>query len=153
MGHIKRYLNNIKNRRGKQMESVCVGKRLMMKRYRFYVLTLLVMLLFFPFMGLQAKGQEEKTQVFDRETYERMETEYEERLCDMLDRKGYSNAGITMTKVIRTDGSRIYTVLIHHKRIDRLDDAEKQILLNELGSVSFGDGQCSILHKFLTYEG
>ena len=51
------------------------------------------------------------------------------------------------------DGSREYTIQIHHKRIDRLDAGEKILLLNELAAIRFGDDQCIILHKFLTYEG
>ena len=58
-----------------------------------------------------------------------------------------------MTKVYYEDGRREYTVQIHHKRIDRLSDGEKQLLMNELSAVCFGDSQCSVLHKFLSYKG
>lgn len=124
-----------------------------MKRYRFYMLTIMLVFVLFSLAIMQVKGQGEVDFAADRELYEELEDRYTERLSKMLAEKGYRNAGITMTKIYQPDGSREYTVLIHHKRINQLSDGEKILLLNELVAVSFGGEHCSVLHKFLNYEG
>lgn len=124
-----------------------------MKRYRFYMLTIMIVFVLFSFVTMKVKGQGELDFAADREYYEQLEDNYTQRLRNMLTDKGYRNAGITMTKIYQIDGSREYTVQIHHKRINQLSDGEKLLLLNELTAVSFGGEQCSVLHKFLSYEG
>lgn len=124
-----------------------------MKRYRFYMLTIMLVFMAFSFVTMKVKGQGEVDFAADREKYEQLEEDYTQQLKSVLTDKGYRNAGITMTKIYQTDGSREYTVQIHHKRIDQLSEGEKILLLNELAAISFGDEQCHILHKFLTYEG
>ena len=125
----------------------------MMKRYHFYMITLLAVFTLFSLITMKVNGQGENTVAVERELYEELEEDYTQRLQEMLESKGYRNAGITMTKIYQEDGSREYTIQIHHKRIDRLDAGEKILLLNELAAIRFGDDQCIILHKFLTYEG
>lgn len=123
-----------------------------MNRYRFYFISLVVVVILFSIATMRVNGQGEHDIAMEREFYEELEDAYVLRLREMLGSKGYSNAGITMTKIYQTDGSREYTVQIHHKRIDRLSEGEKLLLLNELAAVCFGDEQCSVLHKFLSYE-
>ena len=123
-----------------------------MKRYRFYMLTVMLIFILFSLVTMRVKGQGEVDFAADRELYEQLEDSYTERLKDMLENKGYRNAGISMTKIYQPDGSREYTVQIHHKRINQLSDGEKLLLLNELSAVSFGGENCSVLHKFLNFE-
>lgn len=123
-----------------------------MKRYRFYMLTVMLVFTLFSLVTMRVKGQGEVDFAADREMYEQLEDSYTERLKDMLENKGYRNAGITMTKIYQPDGSREYTVQIHHKRINQLSDGEKILLLNELAAISFGGENCSVLHKFLNLE-
>lgn len=124
-----------------------------MKRYRFYMLTVMLVFVLFSLVTMRVKGQGELDFAADRELYEQLEDTYTERLKDMLENKGYRNAGITMTKIYQSDGRREYTVQIHHKRINQLSDGEKILLLNELAALSFGGEECNVLHKFLSYEG
>lgn len=123
-----------------------------MKRYRFCFISLAVVIILFSIVTMRVNGQGEHDIAIEREFYEEIEDAYVLRLRDMLGSKGYNNAGITMTKIYQSDGSREYTVQIHHKRIDRLSEGEKHLLLNELAAVCFGDEQCSVLHKFLSYD-
>ena len=124
-----------------------------MKRYRFYLITVLVIFTLFSIITVKVNGQGERDFASERQYYEQLEEEYTQRLVDLLEGKGYRYAGITMTKIYKEDGSREYTVLIHHKRINQLSDGEKILLQNELAAVSFGGEECNILHKFLSYEG
>lgn len=123
-----------------------------MNRYRFYMISAVVIVLLFSVATMTVNGQGEHDIAMEREFYEQLEEDYVLRLREMLGSKGYVNAGITMTKIYDADGSREYTVQIHHKRIDRLAEGEKNLLMNELAAVCFGDGQCNILHKFLSYD-
>ena len=124
-----------------------------MNRYRFYMISLAVVILLFSIATMTVNGQGEHDIAMEREFYEELEDDYVFRLRELLGNKGYSNAGVTMTKIYQTDGGREYTVQIHHKRIEHLSEGEQILLMNELAAVCFGDEQCSVLHKFLNYEG
>lgn len=121
----------------------------MMKGYRFCIISLLIVFVLFSFVTIKVNGHGEQSIALERDFYEELEDSYTERLQDVLAAKGYRNAGITMTKVYQEDGSREYTVQIHHKRIERLEEGERILLLNELAAVSFQDTQCKVIHNFL----
>lgn len=125
----------------------------MMRRYRFYMFTLVAISLLFSIATMTVNGQGERNIAMEREYYEELEDAYLLRLREFLTAKGYGKAGITMTKVYEADGNREYTIQIHHKRIDQLSESEKVLLQDELGRICFGDDTCRVLHKFLSYEG
>ena len=68
-----------------------------------------------------------------------------------LNQEGYYNSGVTLTRVVDSNGSREYTITIHHSRIDRMDDFEKQELKNALEELVFVSKGCSFCHTFLAY--
>lgn len=123
-----------------------------MIRYRFFIVSLMAAMILFSIVTMKVYGQGEQAIAIEREFYEELEEAYMQRLQDTLSIKGYRNAGITMTKVYYEDGSREYTALIHHKRIDRLSEGERILLLSELEAIDFGDAGSLVLHKFLDYE-
>lgn len=120
-----------------------------MKLYCFYFFTIgcIVTSLFMVTMTVQAKEagklQHENT------LYETLEDRYVQVLRDTLYDRGYSNAGITMTKVYLEDGKREYTVKIHHRRIDKMDETDRQDLLTELSVIPFADAECKVNLNFL----
>ena len=124
----------------------------MMSRYCFYMISIIVMSVFFSIATLTVSGQGECDIAMEREYYEALEDAYTLRMRTLLSDKGYHNAGITMTKIYEADGSREYTVQIHHRKIDRLSEGERILLQNELNAICFGDERCQVLHKFLSYE-
>ena len=69
-----------------------------------------------------------------------------------LNQEGYYNSGVTLTRVVDSNGSREYTITIHHSRIDRMDDFEKQELKNALEELVFVSKGCSFCHTFLAYN-
>ncbi|MGN0366762.1 MAG: hypothetical protein ACI4E5_12605 [Suilimivivens sp.] len=81
--------------------------------------------------------------------YREIEREYVQELRSLLEEDGYHNSGITMNYIISEDGSREYTVMIHHRGIGRLDESEKDILLAECQRVAFPVTGCNFYHKFL----
>lgn len=97
-----------------------------------------------------AIGQDRTELRRQRLYYAAMEEEYRTNMRQMLADKGYSNSGITIRWVLEEEGTRVYTVMIHHKRIDRLDEGEKEALLQELEQAEFTDQNCSFCYEFLT---
>lgn len=51
--------------------------------------------------------------------------EYMQEIRDYLEEKGYGDSGITINYVTDEDGTVEYTVTIHHRKIDKLDEEEK----------------------------
>lgn len=60
----------------------------------------------------------------DKTEYQLQEVQLKSEIRTCLEEMGYNNSGITMTKVMDTDGCREYTVLVHHQDLD-IDNLEK----------------------------
>lgn len=54
----------------------------------------------------------------DKAEYQLQEIQLKNEIRECLEDMGYFNSGITMTKVMEADGSRQYTVLVHHSDLD-----------------------------------
>lgn len=66
-----------------------------------------------------------------------------------LNAQGYQNSGVMLTRVVGADGSRVYTVTLHHGDFDGLEDAEREALVRELSELEFADENAVFCHKFL----
>lgn len=66
-----------------------------------------------------------------------------------LNRSGFDNSGVMLTCVVDGGGSRTYTVTVHHREIDRMEEAEREALARELASFAFQDDNSSFYYKFL----
>ena len=124
-------------------------ERVMMRAYRFYLMTIALIVLTFTMMTISVNATKDKRLQHKNEYYEQIEDEYVKVLRNTLADKGYSNAGITMTKIFYENGRREYTVKLHHKRMERLDADEQQILLAELSEINFAADECEVYLKFL----
>lgn len=85
----------------------------------------------------------------NRQYYAAMEKEYRANIEQALDEKGFVNSGINIRWVSDGDGIREYTVIIHHGRINSLDEHDKEELLHELTEFEFSDENCSFSYEFL----
>ena len=75
----------------------------------------------------------EKVERRGREKYYReIEAEYVKEVRVFLNEEGYSNSGVTMTKVIDEEENRSYTMTIHHRGIGNLQQEEQEQLQEEL---------------------
>ena len=86
------------------------------------------------------------------EYYLEKEKELTREIRDVLEEKGFENSGVMVTRVVETDGSRRYTVTVHHGSIDDMCDEEREKLLEELKEINFTDDRCSFFHQFLLDE-
>lgn len=121
----------------------------MMRAYRFYLITIGLIFITFTAMTMSVNATKDRRLQHKNKYYEQMEDDYVEVLRSTLSDKGYVNAGITMTKIFYENGKREYTVKLHHKRMERLNADERQMLLAELSEIGFADGECVVYLKFL----
>lgn len=66
----------------------------------------------------------------------------------LLSERGFANSGVMLTRVIDENGSRQYTLTVHHGRISKMSDEDRQILMAELEQIVFEDDNSIFFHKF-----
>lgn len=66
-----------------------------------------------------------------------------------LNRQGFDNSGVMLTRVVDESGSRMYTVTVHHSEIDRMGATEREILARELSAFVFEDSSSTFRYEFL----
>ena len=119
------------------------------KQLRFMAITILPILVIVFCMTETVKSQHTKDRDVQNKYYAAMEKEYVNALRRELDRRGYHNSGITVRRTSEEDGTRCYTVLIHHNRITGLDADKQTELLEILSKTEFEDTFCSFCCEFL----
>lgn len=83
------------------------------------------------------------------EYYLEKERELTGAIRNLLCGEGLENSGVMLTHVVEADGSRSYTVTVHHGRIDDMDESDREMLLERLESLSFADEDCVFVSEFL----
>ena len=74
--------------------------------------------------------------------YREREGRLVEDVREYLGQKGYVNSGVMLTRVVDADGSREYTLSIHHGRITGLSEQERERLTGSLQEMTFQDRDC-----------
>lgn len=123
---------------------------MMSKINRILVILLGVMCVMGFFTAKTMVSAAESREQAEKEFYHEMEMEYLKETRKILSESGYLGSGVNLTKIIDEEGRRTYSVKIHNRRINALNDTEKEELLNALRSVSFADGQSEFHHEFIT---
>lgn len=94
-------------------------------------------------------SQEKGKSKVEKKYYHQIEQAYVKEIRAFLNDRGYKDSGVTMTYILKEDGSRDYTVMIHHKRIEKLGEKEKKDLLDECRQIEFPVEDCGFCHTFL----
>ena len=85
--------------------------------------------------------------------YEReMEKEYVCNIKQELADLGFEYAGVSLTKVVNERQEKVYTLSIHHKRIDRMNSTQRKELTEKLERIKLLDDEYQIETKFLEYN-
>lgn len=114
-------------------------------RTRFGIITLfLVLVIAFSLKGV-AMSKENNGRAEANRYYAALEKEFLKQAKQTLEEQGYSNCGVTMTRVTKEDGSREYTVLLHHRKFEWLRQTEKDSLVDVLAAKGFTDGVCTFV--------
>lgn len=69
-----------------------------------------------------------------------------------LNKSGYRNSGVTLTRVVDECGNREYTMTVHHSKINALDKNARESLRKELNALTFASANCVFYHEFLATE-
>ncbi|MCM1387489.1 MAG: hypothetical protein NC231_09185 [Bacillus sp. (in: Bacteria)] len=125
-------------------------KRVFRKNISFVIAVILSVLVVL-FCAKETVMSQDRTQNGSKSRYyASMEKEYRAGMKKVLEENGYADSGITVRWVSENGEAREYTVMIHHKRIERLDEEGKEELLRKLAGTEFRDAQCSFQYEFIT---
>lgn len=86
------------------------------------------------------------------EYYRERERQLVSEAREFLRTEGFENSGIMLTRVVEADGSRRYTMTVHHAGIDRMCEEERRELMGKLEAFTFEDTACTFLHNFLLID-
>lgn len=75
-------------------------------------------------------------------TYAALEQEYLERTHRLLEEEGLHNCGVNLRWVDDGEGNREYTILLHHRRLERMTGKEKATLTGRLSEAEFQNTEC-----------
>ena len=73
--------------------------------------------------------------------YHQLEQAYVKEARKVMNEQGYFDAGITMTRRMNEAGDRIYTVKVHHNRLNNASFEKTNALMELLSNIPFEDGQ------------
>lgn len=96
----------------------------------------------------QSRVSERELEMYYREKEKEMVREVRE----YLNQEGYENSGVTLTRVAEADGGREYTLTVHHGRINRMDEEDRENLKKELSAFDFEAANCTFCHEFLVTD-
>lgn len=109
---------------------------------RFRILTcLLLFVIVFCLKGIMMHERNEQ-RLEEKYHYLALEREYVKNTRKYLKEQGLDNCGVMMTRVTKEDGSREYTVRIHHRKLGQMDGREKSALEDVLSQAEFGIEAC-----------
>lgn len=123
-----------------------------MKKGFFYTMTMVLLFTVICGTVMTVRSQSRSNVAIDEKYYVSMEADYLDQVRTILTAHGLNNSGITMTKQYETDGSRNYSVLIHHAEIGRMSIADRQELKEALQQISFPAQNCHFTDHFLVSE-
>ncbi len=115
------------------------------------VTTMLITVISFCITGTvisQSNIGTQEMECYYREQEQKLLQEMKARLTDM----GFVNSGVTLTRVVDPEGTRDYTFTIHHGKIDKMSEAERNQLGVTLLNGAEIDENCTFYHEFLLYE-
>ena len=116
-----------------------------------FIIAVILSVLVVLFCAKETVMSQGRSDVKERKSYyAAMEAEYRANIDKVLEDEGYADSGITVRWVSETEGARTYTVMIHHRRIDYLDENEKENLVHKLVKMEFTDEKCSFQYEFIT---
>lgn len=71
--------------------------------------------------------------------YRQQEDRLVSRARRLLEEQGFAYSGVMLTCVVEPDGSREYTLTVHHGEIDRMPAPERDALAEKLAGLAFQD--------------
>ncbi len=122
----------------------------------FIITTLILMgIIVFCTKGIVCGGkmQDAQKKLWYREREERLLADTKEYLANA----GFRDSGVTLTRVVDEGAPKVYTFTIHHRRIDCMEERERESLKSRLESLTDGftgvtlDETCIFEYHFLIF--
>lgn len=99
-------------------------------------------------MGNIALGRSHSASREEQRCFASLEEGYLDRVHQTLEEAGLTQAGVTLTHVREADGSRVYTLRIHHQGYGRMKEESRKALESALAECAFCQEGCSFSQKF-----
>lgn len=121
-----------------------------MERATFFILFTVCTVLFIIFCITDTVLYGDRAGIREEELYY---SGLEERLVtdtrSFLTAAGFENSGVNLKRVVDEEGKREYTLIIHHRRIDSMDEEQREELRRKLDSMVNTSEICIFCHEFL----
>lgn len=75
--------------------------------------------------------------------YQQLEREYIGRVRQFLEERGYRSSGVTLNRIVDSEGQRSYKVLVHHGALERLEERDQAEVLERIEDLGFQVPGCS----------
>ncbi len=81
--------------------------------------------------------------------YEQLEREYVGRVRQFLEDRGYRSSGVTLSRIVESDGQRSYRVQVYHGSLNRQGEEIQAEVLGEIEDMGFFVPGCSFSAQML----
>lgn len=115
----------------------------------FVLFTVFMILSLWFFISEKVMSQNNGTVTVDEAAFLELESNYLSQVKVYLEEEGFRNSGVTLSRVIETDGSRSYEITLHHKKLNELSLEEQKKLKADIEELAFGVSGCEFQVTFL----
>lgn len=137
---------------GRESAQMMRRKGRMEKLVAYVVATLLIMLLGTYLYSMTAKSLQAKQDEELERSYVALEEDMVRTVRGYLNRIGFKNSGVMLTRVVDEEGYRQYKLTVHHVKIDEMEEDERELLADGLSQFAFVDSMCEFKCEFLVPE-
>lgn len=138
--------SNGKDMGGRTGEKYISGEKRSGKAFGFLTV-LLVLIIIFSVKGT-VMSREKKGCERNNHYYAALEQEFVNSARKTLEGQGLHDCGLDLRWVADENGSREYTILIHHRRLDRMNGEDKATLADLLSAAEFQEETCTFQYVF-----
>lgn len=115
---------------------------MLIRRKGFGILTILLILATVFCIKGTVMSKESNNDGRKNRYYAALEQEYLDQTRLILEEEGFRNCGVNLRWVADGDGSREYTVLLHHRKLNHMSEEEREALADRLSDTEFEDEMC-----------
>ena len=116
----------------------------MKRQVVFGVITAVLVLVLAVSVGGVVLGQPQHGKDTGAKAYLQLEEVYVAQIRELLEAEGMASAGLTLTYERDRDGSRCYTLLVHHHKLENLNEAKREELEVKMEEYFFSGEKCSV---------
>lgn len=119
-----------------------------MKRNILVILTVMSVIITWISMSGVVKSQSKEDTRATEQYFSTLEKQYVNETRGILNTLGYKNSGVMLNRTVTAGGKREYRVIIHHRKLESLNEVEKCLLIKRLQQMEFGGENISFSYIF-----